>query len=80
MNWFDLNKELRTLRTEAHQDFTDMAARSLPTVTPIVQAIYKIGQMEAQMLGIDGSRDKAQAVLDFIEKIKLLTVGNGIAN
>lgn len=77
MNWFDLNKELRTLRSEAHQDFSSMSARSAPTVTPIIQAVYKIGQMEAYMLGIDGKREQAQGILDFVEKLKILTTGNG---
>jgi len=73
--WFDLPSELRHLRSEAQKDYSDMVARSPQMVTPIVQAIYKLGQFEYQMLIEQGELEQAQGIISFCDRIKRLATG-----
>lgn len=77
MTWFDLPKELRHLRSEATQDFAEIVGRSPSLVTPIIQAVYKLGQLQAQMLSDQEARDKAEGIREFCEQLKNLTAGSG---
>jgi len=43
-------------------------------VTPIVQAIYKLGQFEYQMLIEQGKQEQAQGIIGFCDRIKSLAV------